>query len=80
MVPLSVYLESMKQALIVNHDELIKSVNIVSSFKPEDAARGWKTEQEWIDFRNSRLEAVTFDIHFMKDFANFLLSNITINT
>ena len=66
----------MQEALIEGEKELRGSVNITFSASAENAARPWESIDDWTKFRNDRLDDTKLNIHFMRNFAEFITQQI----
>ena len=81
-MPLSVYLEGIQQAIkgTIMSGSTKDFVSVSFSARPSaaSAASPWTGEQDWEQFRNDRLNQSYVDVHFMRNFAYFITSQVKI--
>lgn len=76
-VPLSIILEGIKKALYgALNNFSVESFVTVNFYNGETVPKPWKTEQEWIDFRQKRIDDTKLKIRFLEDFAQFIVDAI----
>ena len=77
-VPLSVYFEGLIRAITETREEMSGFVNVnFHSAGPAGAASPWEGEEDFWTFRNIQLEDSYIDVHFMRNFAQFITSHVT---
>lgn len=81
-MPLSVYLEGIQKAIqgTIMSGSTKDFVSVSFSARPSasTAAAPWTDEQDWKDFRDARLNQSYVDVHFMRNFAQFMISQVKI--
>lgn len=78
-VPLSVYLEGLIDAIINTREDMKGFVNISFHAAGSDgAASPWHSKEDFNDFRDIQLDNSLIDVHFMRNFAQFITSHISI--
>lgn len=78
-VPLSVYLEGLINAITETREEMKGFVNIsFHAAGAEGAASPWTSKADFNIFRDIQLDNSYVDVHFMKNFANFITSHMQV--
>lgn len=76
-VPLSVVLEGIKEALYGTLKNFSVESFVTVQFQNGDTTpEKWKTEQEWINFRQDRITDTKLKIRFLEDFAQFIVDAV----
>ena len=76
-LPLSVYFHGLIDAIQNTRTEVSNFVSV--RFKPAGAggaASPWQGEEDWRAFRETQLNNSTIDVHFMRNFAQFITSQV----
>lgn len=81
-MPLSVFLEGIQKAIegTIMSGSAKDFVSVSFSAKPSAsvAASPWESERDWEDFREERLNQSYVNVHFMRNFAQFITSQVKI--